>query len=98
MTTDDPEKQVGFERPIPARIMSIDGTWGGDARLINISDTEAEIETVGQTVELAEFFLLLTSFGQPVYRRCIRKWVHGARIGVTFNKSKIGTKPSPGDG
>lgn len=92
MTADDPEKPrhfVEFEHPIPAKIMSIDGTWGGDVQLINISDTEAEIEALGKIADLAEFFLLLTGFGQPVYRRCRRKWVRGARIGVIFNNSKI---------
>jgi hypothetical protein len=106
MTTGDPDKPrhfVEFEHPIPAKIMSIDGTWGGDVQLINISDTEAEIEAVGKIADLAEFFLLLTGFGQPVYRRCKRKWVHGARIGVSFNNSKIKPdqprqKPPPGDG
>jgi hypothetical protein len=73
--------------------MSIDGTWGGDAYLISISDSEAEIEAAGQIADLTEFFLLLTSFGQPVYRRCRRKWVRGARTGVLFIKSKTGVKP-----
>src|SRR4051794_19075409 len=95
MSTNDPEKKkrrVEFERHLPAKVMSIDGTWCCDGFLIAISDTDAEVEATAQVCELAEFFLLLTTFGNPVYRRCTRKWVHGARFGVSFNNSKIGIK------
>jgi hypothetical protein len=100
MTASDPEqkisdcekKRVEFDLPIPAKVMSIDGTWSCDALLIAISDTEGEIEARGKAAELAEFFLLLTSFGNPVFRRCKRKWVRGPLIGVNFNNSKIGIK------
>lgn len=74
MTSENPERPPRVRATIAAKIMSIDGTWGGEAQLINISKTEAELEAVGQTADLAEFFLLLTSFGQSVYRRCGRKW------------------------
>ena len=40
----------------------------------------------------AEFFRLLTGLGNPVFRRCTRKWVHGAQIGVTFDGTNIGIK------
>ena len=98
MRTDELQKnlpRVKFERPLAVRVVSIDGTWCGDSFLIDISDTEAEIEATGQAVELAEFFLMLTSFGSPVFRRCRRSWVHGTRIGVSFNNSKIGIKSPP---
>src|ERR1700682_1624173 len=85
-------RRVEFERPLGARVMSIDGTWCGDVFLIDISDTEAQIEATGQAAELAELFLVLTSFGSPVFRRCRRRWVRGARIGVGFHKSQIGMK------
>ena len=86
------QRRVEFDRPLGVRVMSIDGTWCGDGFLIDISDTEAQIEATGQAAELAEFFLILTSFGNPVFRRCRRRWVRGARIGVGFHKSQIGMK------
>ncbi len=70
--------------------MAIDGTWCGEGLLIDVSHTEAQIEVTGRAAELTEFFLLLTSFGSPVFRRCKREWVHGARVGVSFNKTNIG--------
>ena len=72
--------------------MAIDGTWYRESFLIDVSDTGAEIEVTGHAAELSEFFLLLTSFGSPVFRRCKREWVHGARVGVSFNKTNIGLK------
>jgi hypothetical protein len=37
---------------------------------------------------------MLTSFGDPVFRRCRREWVDGARVGVSFKKTNIGIKSS----
>jgi hypothetical protein len=93
MRTSELEKtppRVEFERPLPVRVMAIDGTC--PTMLIDISDTEAQLELTAQPAELAEFFLMLTSFGSPVFRRCRRKWVQGARVGVSFHKSQIGIK------
>jgi len=85
------EKQfVRFERPLPVRIMAIDGTWCVDSRLIEIADSGAQVELTGQAIELTEFFLMLTTFGNPVFRRCKREWVRGARVGVSFKKINIG--------
>ena len=85
------EKQlVRFERPLPVRIMAIDGTWCVDSRLIDITDSGAQVEMKGHAVELTEFFLMLTAFGNPVFRRCKREWVRGARVGVSFKKPNIG--------
>jgi hypothetical protein len=95
MRTNDLEKtppRVAFERPLAVRVMAIDGTWCDNCFLIDISDTDAQIELTHQPGELAEFFLMLTSFGSPVFRRCRRKWVQGARMGVSFNKTQIGIK------
>jgi hypothetical protein len=72
--------------------MAIDGTWSLESVLFEVSDTEAEIEVRGNAGGLGEFFLLLTSFGSPVFRRCKREWVHGTRVGVSFNKTNIGIK------
>ena len=87
---EDDTPRVRFERPREVRVMAIDGTWCGERLLIDVSHTEAQIEVTGHVAELAEFFLLLTSFGSPVFRRCKREWVHGARVGVSFNKTNIG--------
>ena len=84
--------RVKFERPLEVRVMTIDGTWCGESFLFDVSDTEAQIETTVHAAEPTEFFLLLTSFGSPVFRRCKREWVHGARVGVSFNRTNIGMK------
>ena len=85
------EKQlVRFERPLPVRMMAIDGTRCVDSRLIDITDSGAQVEMKGRAVELTEFFLMLTTFGNPVFRRCKREWVRGARVGVSFKKINIG--------
>jgi hypothetical protein len=89
---DDP--RVKFERPLPIRVMTIDGTRSCDGFLTEISDRDAEIELTGYAGELSEFFLMLTGFGNPVFRRCKRKWVHGAQIGVSFSRTDIGIKSS----
>ena len=91
-TNDEDAFRVRFERPLAVRVMTIDGTQHRDGFLIDASDTGAQIEITGDAAELSEFFLLLTNFGRPVFRRCKREWVHGARVGVSFNKTNIGMK------
>jgi hypothetical protein len=89
--TEQNEKEfVRFERPLPVRIMAIDGTWCVNSRLIEITDNGAQVEMTGHAVELTEFFLMLTTFGNPVFRRCRREWVRGAQVGVSFKKINIG--------
>ncbi len=90
--SDEDEPKVKFERPLDIRAMTIDGTRCGEGRLIEISDSDAVIELTSYTVDHAEFFLLLTGFGNPVFRRCRRRWVHGTQIGVTFDGTNIGIK------
>lgn len=72
--------------------MAIDGTWHREGFLIDVSDNGAEIEVTSHALGPIEFFLMLTSFGTPVFRRCKRDWVNGARVGVSFNKTNIGMK------
>ena len=72
--------------------MTIDGTWSRESFLIDVSDTDAQIEVTDDTAELTEFFLMLTSFGSPVFRRCKREWIEGAKMGVRFNKTNIEIK------
>ena len=104
MTTkpDKWERRVHFEPPREVAVMSIDGTWCAEAVLLDISAKDARIRSPILRAELPEFFLMLTTFGSPVYRRCTRAWVNGPEMGLTFAKSKIGTKSpkeaSPKDG
>lgn len=71
--------------------MTIDGTWCCDGLLIEISDYDAEIEFTRRSIEQEELFLM-TRFGDPVFRRCRRDWVNGARIGVNFKKNGTGLR------
>ena len=82
--------RVTFERPLEVNLMAIDGTWLRDCLLIDVSETGARIDVGGPAAELTEFFLMLSKFGNPVFRRCTRTWVHGPEMGVTFAKTKIG--------
>jgi hypothetical protein len=61
--------------------------------LIDVSETGARIELTSPAAGLTEFFLLLTTFGNPVFRRCTRIWVDGLLMGVTFEKGPVGEKP-----
>jgi hypothetical protein len=93
MTTkpDKWERRVQFEPPREVTVMSIDGTWCAEAVLLEVSDKGALIRSPILRAELAEFFLVLTRFGNPVFRRCTRTWINGPEMGVTFAKS--GSKP-----
>jgi hypothetical protein len=87
--------RVRFERPLAVRAMAIDGTWCRGCLLIDVSESGARIELTSPAAELTEFFLLLTAFGDPVFRRCTRKWVDGTLMGVAFNRGAIRDKPLP---
>lgn len=84
--------RVKFDRPLLVRAMAIDDTWCRECLLIDVSETGARIELESPAAELQEFFLLLTTFGDPVFRRCTRKWVDGILMGVNFNKDAIEDK------
>lgn len=73
--------------------MAIDGTWCIECQLINVSETEARIKLTNSAVNDTEFFLLLTKFGDPVFRMCIRRWVDGTLMGVSFQRDFIRPKP-----
>jgi hypothetical protein len=59
--------------------MTIDGTRYGEVRLIEVSDSEALIELKGHAADQAEFFLLVTEFGNAVFRRCKKSGYMGRR-------------------
>ncbi|MDR3489363.1 MAG: PilZ domain-containing protein [Bradyrhizobium sp.] len=86
-------KRVEFENPFDVRVMAIDGTWCIDCQLIDVSETGARIRLTGSTAKDIRFFLLLTKFGDPVFRMCIRRWVNGTLMGVSFQRDFIGAKP-----
>jgi len=77
-------RRVHFERNYRARILSIDGTRCLDCEISEISQTDAQLVTQGSVAGLKEFFLVLSSVGQPAYRRCRLAWVEGERVGVVF--------------
>jgi hypothetical protein len=85
-------KGVEFENPLDVRVMAIDGTWCIDCQLIDVSENEARIRLTNSAVNDTEFFLLLTKFGDPVFRMCIRRWVDGTLMGVSFHRDFIGAK------
>jgi hypothetical protein len=83
------ETRVKLERPLDARIMAIDGTWCRECLLIDVSETGAQIKLTSPAADLAEFFLVLSFFGNPVYRRCKRASVHGPLIGVFLQRGPV---------
>jgi PilZ domain-containing protein len=87
-------KRVTFEKPVPAQLMAIDGTWRRECSIEDVSDGGAKL-TVGSSIEglqLTEFFLVLSSTGLA-YRRCQLSWVNGDQIGVIFLKHGAAKKP-----
>jgi hypothetical protein len=93
-------RHVTFERPLPAQMMAIDGTWRRACSLKDVSETSATLEVEGsiEGLVLKEFFLLLSSTGL-VYRRCQLDRVNGGELQVTFlrrekKKKKQAKEPS----
>ena len=86
------EPRVIFERPLGVRVMTIDGTRTSDCLLIEVTDAGARLKVTDHAAALTEFFLILNSFGPPVFRHCKRVWVDGDQMGVSFNKANIGIK------
>jgi hypothetical protein len=84
--------RVKFDRPLDVRAMAIDGTSCRKCLLIDVSDTGARIRLTSPAAGLTEFFLLMTTFGIPVFRRCTRQWVDGLMMGVMFELGPIEQK------
>jgi hypothetical protein len=91
-------QRVTFERPFPAHMMAIDGTWRRSCALKDVSETAATLQVEGSIEGLAvkEFFLLLSTAGLA-YRRCELDGVNGDEIKVTFlrQKAKARTPKKP---
>jgi hypothetical protein len=86
------EPRVIFEQPLDVRVMTVDGTWAGESVLIEMTNAGARLKVTDRAAALTEFFLILNSFGPPVFRHCERAWVDGDQMGVSFNKANIGIK------
>ncbi len=88
-------QRVTFERPFPAHMMAIDGTWRRRCTLKDVSETGATLQIEGSMEGLAvkEFFLLLSTVGLA-YRRCELGGVNGDEIKVTFLRQKAKTRTS----
>jgi PilZ domain len=86
------EVRVQFETPLDARVMAIDGTSCRECQLIDISESGARMTLASPAPELTEFFLVMSSFTNPVFRHCRREWVDGPMMGVTFQKGPVPEK------
>ena len=77
--------RVMFQRPYPATLMGVDGTWQRSCVLRDASSTGARIEVDGTTdvLRAKEFFLVLSSTGLA-FRRCELVWIDGVQVGVRF--------------
>jgi PilZ domain len=88
--------RVVFEIPIGGQMMAIDGTWRRTCTVIDVSETGAQLCVEASAGAIDEFFLMLSNYGQPVFRRCKRVWTKGDRMGVDFDKSKVTDKTMKG--
>jgi hypothetical protein len=82
-------QSVTFERPLPAQMMAIDGTWRRPCSVKTISEAGATLwlEASIKGLALTEFFLVLSTTGLA-YRRCELDRVNGAEIAVKFLRAK----------
>jgi hypothetical protein len=84
--------RVVFEVPIDGQMMAIDGTWRHNCTVVDMSETGAQLCVEDSGAAIAEFFLVLSRYGHPVFRRCKRVWNKGDRMGVDFDKTKVSDK------
>jgi hypothetical protein len=84
--------RIQFEKPLGAKVMAIDGTWCRECQMVDVSESGAKIVLTDPEAVLTQFFLVLSAFGSPVFRRCKRSWVDGAAMGVAFQKGPISEK------
>ena len=86
------ERRIIFDPPRAVQVMTIDGTCSYESVLIELTDHGARLKVNGRAAALASFFLILNSFGSPVFRLCKRVGVEGQLMGVSFDKTNIGIK------
>jgi hypothetical protein len=87
--------RVQFQRPFPANLMGVDGTWRRSCVLKDVSSTGARLEIEGTTdvLQAKEFFLVLSSTGLA-FRRCELVWIDGTTVGIRFLLNKPDRKAS----
>src|SRR5947209_2650949 len=82
--------RIKFDIPLSVHFMAIDGTWCRDCRMIDVSDSGAQLEFEGSVAGVSEFFLVLSGNAHPAFRRCKVVWTNGNRMGVHFDKAALG--------
>jgi hypothetical protein len=93
--------RVTFDRGLPVHIISIDGTWRRECRVLDISASGARLVMTDPIdgLNLKEFFLALSKSGS-VFRRCEMIRVNGEELGVRFlerdQKKKVPSRPQQG--
>jgi PilZ domain len=85
--------RVQFQRPYPANLMGVDGTWRRSCLMRDVSSTGARLEIEGTTdvLQAKEFFLVLSSTGLA-FRRCELVWLDGTIAGIRFLTGKAEQK------
>jgi hypothetical protein len=76
--------RISFETPRVGKLVAIDGTSCRDCEILEFSQTGAQMRINASLGNAQEFFLLLSSFGKPVFRRCKLLRVDGDRLDVDF--------------
>jgi hypothetical protein len=84
---------IRFEQPLEARLLSCDGAVICECSVLDLSESAARLKIAAPVAHPAEFFLLLSTFGRPVYRRCLRDWSEGALMGVTILNGRRSLRP-----
>lgn len=90
--------RVGFERPLSATMMGIDGTWTRSCEVSDMSNDGAKlaVDEGLHGLSVVEFFLLFPGNGLT-YRRCEMRWCKGAELGVRFIKAMAKKKRPAGN-
>jgi hypothetical protein len=86
---------VSFETPRFGKLVAIDGTSCRDCEILDLSQIGARLRIGDSLGNTQEFFLLLTNFGAPVFRRCKVLRVQGDRLDVEFPSRNIRPKHPP---
>ena len=93
-------ERVSFDRGIDVHIISIDGTWRRECKMLDISASGARLLMSDPIdgLNLQEFFLALSKSGS-VFRRCEMVRDNGEELGVRFlarEKKKPPARPPRG--
>jgi hypothetical protein len=86
---------INFDTPRAGKLVAIDGTSCRDCDVLDLSQTGAQLRVDASPGNADEFFLLLTSFGAPVFRRCKVLRVQGNKLDVEFPTRMTPPKQAP---